>query len=316
MFDFEQKFLKNREIEKYKLIYIYGDESESERIIFLIKRFFLNELENFDGKDDIAGALLSNDMFQGRRVFLIEKIGVNFFKNKNLLENLKISGNILICLGEEHQQIDLDKKFLLEIELKKRTSSERGSHVDSLIKKYKLDIQPNQKALIRHLLLDENFLVVENEIEKLSLLMRGGDFHLTNEVIYNLFNLPSKTIINNLLEGILFKRNESFSILYRIIDKYDSILIIRSIYNYFLKLQKVFLIMILEKKPFYTALNEQYGLLIGLDKNLTKSRLESMNINIVNKILDEIVNCEVDLKRDSQRSIAIFENFLLRVLSF
>ena len=69
--------------------------------------------------------------------------------------------------------------------------------------------------------------------------------------------------------------------------------------------------MMMEKKSFDVALTEQYGLLIGVDKNSTKNILKALNINQINNFLDKIVDCEISLKKESNRNVAIFEKLLI-----
>ncbi len=306
----------NFDYSKYKLIYIYGDSDEISRIISEIKKLFHNFVfQRLELKDEISSYLLSNDMFQEKKIFLIENITQTFLKNKKLFsDDLQSSNHILILTSEEYQQITFDEKIFLQIEAKRQTFKEKNLYINDLIEKNNLTINQTHKTLIKHLLLNENFLTIENEINKLRLFMKNKNFQLIDEIIYDLFHLPSKNIINDLIEKILFKQKESFEILYKIINKYDAILIIRSLYNYFLKLQKVFISVILEKKPFDLALNEQYGLLIGMDKNSIKEKLKSMSIQQVNNILNKIVNCEIQLKKENDRSIAIFERFLIDII--
>ena len=268
---FEEKFIQN--IEKYKLIYIYGDDDKISSILSNIRKFFEGiPFQRFELKDDISQYLLSNDMFQERKIFLVEDVTQTFLKSKKLFEYLRISDNLLIITSDEYQKIDFETELFLKIEAKKQSFNEKGFYIDELIKKNNLIFSQKHSMLIKYLLSSENFLTINNEMNKLRLLTQNNNFQFTDETIHSLFNLPNKNVINNLIEKILLKSKESFEILYKIIDKYDSILIIRSIYNYFLKLQKVFMLMMMEKKSFDVALTEQYGLLIGVDKNSTKNR--------------------------------------------
>ena len=300
---------------KYKLIFIYGDSDEIFRIINLIRSFFFQSpFQKFELKDDISQNLISNSMFFEKELFLVENINQTFLKNKKLFENLRVSENLLIVTSGEYHAIDFEKDFFLEIEAKRQSASDRNAYIEFLIKKNNLSLTPKHLTIIKYLLSGENFLTIESEINKLRLLMKNHEFQLTDEKIYNLFNFPAKNIINDLIESIVFGKKDAFEILYKIIDKYDSILIIRSIYNYYLKLQNLLTSIAFEKKSFDIALSGQYGLLIGNDKNLIKNKLKTFNINKINEILQQIIHCEIGLKENSDRSVVIFEELLLKII--
>jgi hypothetical protein len=305
-------FLKN--LNQYKLIYIYGDSDEILRILSEIRKSFSNiSFQKFEVKDDISEKILSNDLFEEKKIFLTENITSAFFKNKKLFENLLLSDNLCICTSNEYHKIDLSEKFYLSIEAKKQTINEKKLYINSCIQKNHLTLSNSHLMLIQNLLSNENFLIIENEINKLKLLMKDKNFQLTDEKIYNLFNLPDQSVINDFIETILFQKKESFEILFKILNKYDAILIIRSIYNYFLKLQNLFIFMRMEKKSFDVALKEQYGLFIGSNKSAIINILKTFTFDQISNILSKIVNCEISLKKENQREFAILEKLLLDI---
>ena len=162
--------------------------------------------------------------------------------------------------------------------------------------KYKIiDIfQEKQIYMINDILSGENLQNMENEVQKLSLFLYGKN-SISDDEIHIILNLSRKNKINDLIESaILGEKNRSFTILSNLtID--DEIYIIRCFYNYFLKLQKIFLLSKLHKsKDNISQFVMRSGVFFG---RITREILrKKFNLKRINEILKSISDHEIRIK--------------------
>ena len=158
-----------------------------------------------------------------------------------------------------------------------------------------------------------NTLIIQNEIEKLSLYKNDNKILTINDLkdcIKDISNNKLNDFCDNFCS---MKIKETIKISRKLINEgNDVITLIRILTKYFLQLQKI--------KEYLNKGESidnvfKYEKIFWKQQNIIKIHLSKWNINSINKMLSKLLELEKEIKFDTNKNI-IFEHFILKSLLF
>ncbi len=289
-------------IREKKIIFIYGGDFEE--CVYIIKN---SNLHLLDEKNNNFHEIAYDDLFGESKTFLINKISQQFLeKNKKLISEFEKTNNFLILTSKDFIKIKFENSISINSE--DFLAKIRKNYFFNLAKQYEIIkiLNDKQIEMINDLLMEENLQNVENEVRKLSLFLHNRA-KISDDEIYAILNLSKKNAINDLIESIICKDQKNAFFILNNLDIDDEIYIIRCIYNYFLKLQRVFVIGKFQNPGDFIA---RSGIFFGkitreiVRKNFTMTK--------INNILNSIAEHEIGIKSAKKYEL---ERLLIRVFS-
>ena len=280
-----------------------------------VKTITYDEKEIIDNQNEFIENILNKSLFENKKIITIKRATdklvkiLDQIKNKNIddtiiifAENLEKKSKLRVLFEREKEYIcvafypDNEQtliKFALNY-LKENKISVSSSNINILINKCSGD----RSALI-------------NELKKIELFAKGGN-KVTSDVISKLSNLIENQSISLLIDNCLAKNKKKIiNILNEnTFSNDDSILIVRTFLNKAKKLLNL-------SKEFEKNSNIDLTIssakppIFWKDKDITKDQLIKWNPKSIKKLIYELVDIELQIKKNLINPINIITDFIL-----
>lgn len=158
-----------------------------------------------------------------------------------------------------------------------------------------------------------NSLIIENEIEKLSL-YKNNDKNLSIVDVKNCIVDIAETSLEDFCNNFcIFNKSETFRILHKIFEEnIELIVVIRVLVRYFIQLQKIRFLVDGGENIENVFKSEK---IFWKQQNSMKIHLQKWSLQKINKFMEMLLNVEKNIKFSLNKNIE-FENFILKSILF
>ena len=311
--------LKNN---KYILFYGKNEGAKSEEIFKLLKNFNQENVEKYDekgifeNKEIFLENLLSKSLFEKEKIIFVNRVTDKSFTIFEEIKNRDLPDLFMIFNSE-----NLDKRSKLRTEFEKNKNficipfypDKDDSLIritKSFLKERNISIsQANINLIVNKCNGDRGIL--KNELEKIELFLHGNK-KLTNENILKLTNLIENYSISELIDNCLaknikktteilsennFNSDDSIEISRIFLSKSKRILYLSNLYKENANVEKT---ISLAKPPIFWK-----------DKEIVKNQILKWNPSQIKKLIYDLNEIELQLKKNYSNSLNIISNFIL-----
>ena len=311
--------LKNN---KYILFYGKNEGAKSEEIFKLLKNFNQENVEKYDekgifeNKEIFLENLLSKSLFEKEKIIFVNRVTDKSFTIFEEIKNRDLPDLFMIFNSE-----NLDKKSKLRTEFEKNKNficipfypDKDNSLIritKSFLKERNISIsQANINLIVNKCNGDRGIL--KNELEKIELFLHGNK-KLTNENILKLTNLIENYSISELIDNCLaknikktteilsennFNSDDSIEISRIFLSKSKRILYLSNLFKENANVEKT---ISLAKPPIFWK-----------DKEIVKNQILKWNPSQIKKLIYDLNEIELQLKKNYSNSLNIISNFIL-----
>ena len=311
--------LKNN---KYILFYGKNEGAKSEEIFKLLKNFNQENVEKYDekgifeNKEIFLENLLSKSLFEKEKIIFVNRVTDKSFTIFEEIKNRDLPDLFMIFNSE-----NLDKRSKLRTEFEKNKNficipfypDKDDSLIritKSFLKERNISIsQANINLIVNKCNGDRGIL--KNELEKIELFLHGNK-KLTNKNILKLTNLIENYSISELIDNCLaknikktteilsennFNSDDSIEISRFFLSKSKRILYLSNLFKENANVEKT---ISLAKPPIFWK-----------DKEIVKNQILKWNPSQIKKLIYDLNEIELQLKKNYSNSLNIISNFIL-----
>ncbi len=311
--------LKNN---KYILFYGKNEGAKSEEIFILLKNFNQENVEKYDekgifeNKEIFLENLLSKSLFEKEKIIFVNRVTDKSFTIFDEIKNRNLPDLFIIFNSE-----NLEKRSKLRSEFEKNKNfvcipfyPDKNDTLIRITKSFlnerNISIsQANINLIVNKCNGDRGIL--KNELEKIELFLHGNK-KLTNENILKLTNLIENYSISELIDNCLaknikktteilsennFNSDDSIEISRIFLSKSKRILYLSNLFKENANVEKT---ISLAKPPIFWK-----------DKEIVKNQILKWNPSQIKKLIYDLNEIELQLKKNYSNSLNIISNFIL-----
>ena len=307
---------------KYILFYGKNEGAKSEEIFKLLKNFNqenvkkYDEKEIFENKEIFLENLLSKSLFEKEKIIFVNRVTDKSFTIFDEIKNRNLPDLFIIFNSE-----NLEKRSKLRSEFEKNKNfvcipfyPDKNDTLIRITKSFlnerNISIsQANINLIVNRCNGDRGIL--KNELEKIELFLHGNK-KLTNENILKLTNLIENYSISELIDNCLaknikktteilsennFNSDDCIEISRIFLGKSKRVLYLSKIFNENKNVEKT---ISLAKPPIFWK-----------DKEIVKNQILKWKPNQIRKLIYDLNEIELQLKKNYSNSLNIISNFIL-----
>ena len=315
-------------INKYSLYLLHGKNEglKKETISKIISKNENIEIQKLDEKQMLENQELfmdeisSSSLFSNKKLFIINQATDKILKYIESIYDKKINGLILIINSES-----LEKKSKLRIFFEKEkelisvpfypdTTQTMSFLANKFFKEKKISMsQSNTNLIINKCNGDREFL--ENELNKIELFLYKKQ-NIKTEELSKLINLIENHGVSELVDNCLIKNSKKAS---QIVNENnfnyeDCIIIIRT---FLAKTKKILKLANNYEKNnnLEMTISKARPPIFWKEKDIIKLQLQKWKPDMLKRLISNINQVELDLKKNSQSSLNILMNFIFEQIS-
>ena len=315
-------------INNYNLYLLHGkNEGLKKAIISEITSSYENiEIQKFDEKQILENQelfmdeILSSSLFYAEKLVIINQTTDKILKNIEYIYNKKINGLILIINSDFLEKKSKLRNFfekekeLISVPFYPDTTQTLSFLANKFFKEKKISIsQSNINLIINKCNGDREFL--ENELSKIEFFLYNKKSIETHE-LSKLINLIENHSISDLLDNCLINNARKVLIILNEnnFNNEDCIIIIKT---FLAKTKKILKLAnnYAKNNNLEMTISESKPPIFWKEKDAVKQQLQKWKPDMLKKLIANINQVELELKKNSQFSLSILMNFIFEQIS-
>ena len=315
-------------INNYNLYLLHGkNEGLKKAIISEITSSYENiEIQKFDEKQILENQelfmdeILSSSLFYAEKLVIINQTTDKILKNIEYIYNKKINGLILIINSDFLEKKSKLRNFfekekeLISVPFYPDTTQTLSFLANKFFKEKKISIsQSNINLIINKCNGDREFL--ENELSKIEFFLYNKKSIETHE-LSKLINLIENHSISDLLDNCLINNARKVLIILNEnnFNNEDCIIIIKT---FLAKTKKILKLAnnYAKNNNLEMTISESRPPIFWKEKDTVKQQLQKWKPDMLKKLIANINQVELELKKNSQSSLSILMNFIFEQIS-
>ena len=315
-------------INNYNLYLLHGkNEGLKKATISKITSSFENiETQKFDEKQILENQelfmdeILSSSLFYAEKLVIINQTTDKILKNIEYIYNKKINGLILIINSDFLEKKSKLRNFfekekeLISVPFYPDTTQTLSFLANKFFKEKKISIsQSNINLIINKCNGDREFL--ENELSKIEFFLYNKKSIETHE-LSKLINLIENHSISDLLDNCLINNSRKVLLILNEnnFNNEDCIIIIKT---FLAKTKKILKLAnnYVKNNNLEMTISESKPPIFWKEKDAVKQQLQKWQPDMLKKLIANINQVELELKKNSQSSLSILMNFIFEQIS-
>jgi len=315
-------------INNYNLYLLHGkNEGLKKATISKITSSYKNiEIQKFDEKQILENQelfmdeILSSSLFYAEKLVIINQTTDKILKNIEYIYNKKINGLILIINSDFLEKKSKLRNFfekekeLISVPFYPDTTQTLSFLANKFFKEKKISIsQSNINLIINKCNGDREFL--ENELSKIEFFLYNKKSIETHE-LSKLINLIENHSISDLLDNCLINNARKVLIILNEnnFNNEDCIIIIKT---FLAKTKKILKLAnnYAKNNNLEMTISESKPPIFWKEKDAVKQQLQKWKPDMLKKLIANINQVELELKKNSQSSLSILMNFIFEQIS-
>ena len=315
-------------INNYNLYLLHGkNEGLKKAIISKITSIYESiEIQKFDEKQILENQelfmdeILSSSLFNTEKLVIINQTTDKILKNIEYIYNKKINGLILIINSDFLEKKSKLRNFfekekeLISVPFYPDTTQTLSFLANKFFKEKKISIsQSNINLIINKCNGDREFL--ENELSKIEFILYNKKSIETHE-LSKLINLIENHSISDLLDNCLINNARKVLIILNEnnFNNEDCIIIIKT---FLAKTKKILKLAnnYAKNNNLEMTISESKPPIFWKEKDAVKQQLQKWKPDMLKKLIANINQVELQLKKNSQSSLSILMNFIFEQIS-
>ena len=315
-------------INNYNLYLLHGkNEGLKKATISKITSSYENiEIQKFDEKQILENQelfmdeILSSSLFYAEKLVIINQTTDKLLKNIEYIYNKKINGLILIINSDFLEKKSKLRNFfekekeLISVPFYPDTTQTLSFLANKFFKEKKISIsQSNINLIINKCNGDREFL--ENELSKIEFFLYNKKSIETHE-LSKLINLIENHSISDLLDNCLINNARKVLIILNEnnFNNEDCIIIIKT---FLAKTKKILKLAnnYAKNNNLEMTISESKPPIFWKEKDAVKQQLQKWQPDMLKKLIANINQVELELKKNSQSSLSILMNFIFEQIS-
>jgi DNA polymerase-3 subunit delta len=315
-------------INNYNLYLLHGkNEGLKKATISKITSSYENiEIQKFDEKQILENQelfmdeILSSSLFYAEKLVIINQTTDKILKNIEYIYNKKINGLILIINSDFLEKKSKLRNFfekekeLISVPFYPDTTQTLSFLANKFFKEKKISIsQSNINLIINKCNGDREFL--ENELSKIEFFLYNKKSIETHE-LSKLINLIDNHSISDLLDNCLINNARKVLIILNEnnFNNEDCIIIIKT---FLAKTKKILKLAnnYAKNNNLEMTISESKPPIFWKEKDAVKQQLQKWKPDMLKKLIANINQVELELKKNSQSSLSILMNFIFEQIS-
>ena len=315
-------------INNYNLYLLHGkNEGLKKATISKITSSYENiEIQKFDEKQILENQelfmdeILSSSLFYAEKLVIINQTTDKILKNIEYIYNKKINGLILIINSDFLEKKSKLRNFfekekeLISVPFYPDTTQTLSFLANKFFKEKKISIsQSNINLIINKCNGDREFL--ENELSKIEFFLYNKKSIETHE-LSKLINLIENHSISDLLDNCLINNARKVSLILNEnnFNNEDCIIIIKT---FLAKTKKILKLAnnYAKNNNLEMTISESKPPIFWKEKDAVKQQLQKWKPDMLKKLIANINQVELELKKNSQFSLSILMNFIFEQIS-
>jgi len=315
-------------INNYNLYLLHGkNEGLKKATISKITSSYKNiEIQKFDEKQILENQelfmdeILSSSLFYAEKLVIINQTTDKILKNIEYIYNKKINGLILIINSDLLEKKSKLRNFfekekdLISVPFYPDTTQTLSFLANKFFKEKKISIsQSNINLIINKCNGDREFL--ENELSKIEFFLYNKKSIETHE-LSKLINLIDNHSISDLLDNCLINNARKVLIILNEnnFNNEDCIIIIKT---FLAKTKKILKLAnnYAKNNNLEMTISESKPPIFWKEKDAVKQQLQKWKPDMLKKLIANINQVELELKKNSQSSLSILMNFIFEQIS-
>jgi DNA polymerase-3 subunit delta len=315
-------------INNYNLYLLHGkNEGLKKATISKITSSYENiEIQKFDEKQILENQelfmdeILSSSLFYAEKLVIINQTTDKILKNIEYIYNKKINGLILIINSDFLEKKSKLRNFfekekeLISVPFYPDTTQTLSFLANKFFKEKKISIsQSNINLIINKCNGDREFL--ENELSKIEFFLYNKKSIETHE-LSKLINLIENHSISDLLDNCLINNSRKVLLILNEnnFNNEDCIIIIKT---FLAKTKKILKLAnnYVKNNNLEMTISESRPPIFWKEKDTVKQQLQKWKPDMLKKLIANINQVELELKKNSQSSLSILMNFIFEQIS-
>ena len=315
-------------INNYNLYLLHGkNEGLKKATISKITSSYENiEIQKFDEKQILENQelfmdeILSSSLFYAEKLVIINQTTDKLLKNIEYIYNKKINGLILIINSDFLEKKSKLRNFfekekeLISVPFYPDTTQTLSFLANKFFKEKKISIsQSNINLIINKCNGDREFL--ENELSKIEFFLYNKKSIETHE-LSKLINLIENHSISDLLDNCLINNSRKVLLILNEnnFNNEDCIIIIKT---FLAKTKKILKLAnnYAKNNNLEMTISESKPPIFWKEKDAVKQQLQKWKPDMLKKLIANINQVELELKKNSQSSLSILMNFIFEQIS-
>jgi DNA polymerase-3 subunit delta len=315
-------------INNYNLYLLHGkNEGLKKATISKITSSYKNiEIQKFDEKQILENQelfvdeILSSSLFYAEKLVIINQTTDKILKNIEYIYNKKINGLILIINSDFLEKKSKLRNFfekekeLISVPFYPDTTQTLSFLANKFFKEKKISIsQSNINLIINKCNGDREFL--ENELSKVEFFLYNKKSIETHE-LSKLINLIENHSISDLLDNCLINNSRKVLLILNEnnFNNEDCIIIIKT---FLAKTKKILKLAnnYAKNNNLEMTISESKPPIFWKEKDAVKQQLQKWKPDMLKKLIANINQVELELKKNSQSSLSILMNFIFEQIS-
>ena len=315
-------------INNYNLYLLHGkNEGLKKETISQITSSYKNiEIQKFDEKQILENQelfmdeILSSSLFYAEKLVIINQTTDKILKNIEYIYNKKINGLILIINSDLLEKKSKLRNFfekekdLISVPFYPDTTQTLSFLANKFFKEKKISIsQSNINLIINKCNGDREFL--ENELSKIEFFLYNKKSIETHE-LSKLINLIENHSISDLLDNCLINNSRKVLLILNEnnFNNEDCIIIIKT---FLAKTKKILKLAnnYVKNNNLEMTISESRPPIFWKEKDTVKQQLQKWKPDMLKKLIANINQVELELKKNSQSSLSILMNFIFEQIS-
>jgi DNA polymerase-3 subunit delta len=315
-------------INNYNLYLLHGkNEGLKKAIISEITSSYENiEIQKFDEKQILENQelfmdeILSSSLFYAEKLVIINQTTDKILKNIEYIYNKKINGLILIINSDFLEKKSKLRNFfekekeLISVPFYPDTTQTLSFLANKFFKEKKISIsQSNINLIINKCNGDREFL--ENELSKIEFFLYNKKSIETHE-LSKLINLIENHSISDLLDNCLINNSRKVLLILNEnnFNNEDCIIVIKT---FLAKTKKILKLAnnYAKNNNLEMTISESKPPIFWKEKDAVKQQLQKWQPDMLKKLIANINQVELELKKNSQSSLSILMNFIFEQIS-
>ena len=315
-------------INNYNLYLLHGkNEGLKKATISEITSSYKNiEIQKFDEKQILENQelfmdeILSSSLFYAEKLVIINQTTDKILKNIEYIYNKKINGLILIINSDFLEKKSKLRNFfekekeLISVPFYPDTTQTLSFLANKFFKEKKISIsQSNINLIINKCNGDREFL--ENELSKIEFFLYNKKSIETHE-LSKLINLIENHSISDLLDNCLINNSRKVLLILNEnnFNNEDCIIIIKT---FLAKTKKILKLAnnYVKNNNLEMTISESKPPIFWKEKDAVKQQLQKWKPDMLKKLIANINQVELELKKNSQSSLSILMNFIFEQIS-
>ena len=315
-------------INNYNLYLLHGkNEGLKKETISQITSSYKNiEIQKFDEKQILENQelfmdeILSSSLFYAEKLVIINQTTDKILKNIEYIYNKKINGLILIINSDFLEKKSKLRNFfekekeLISVPFYPDTTQTLSFLANKFFKEKKISIsQSNINLIINKCNGDREFL--ENELSKIEFFLYNKKSIETHE-LSKLINLIENHSISDLLDNCLINNSRKVLLILNEnnFNNEDCIIIIKT---FLAKTKKILKLAnnYAKNNNLEMTISESKPPIFWKEKDAVKQQLQKWKPDMLKKLIANINQVELELKKNSQSSLSILMNFIFEQIS-